>query len=105
MRGLLIEPQDFKEHAKELPIFWGHGKEDPVVRYDLGVMSVEFLTKDLGVRQAPPYGTDATSLRGLSFNAYPNLGHSTTPGELDDVKSWLKKVLPIDSAVYTGRRG
>ncbi|KAI0320282.1 Phospholipase/carboxylesterase [Amylostereum chailletii] len=82
------------DHARRLPIFWGHGKSDPLVKYQLGAESVEFLKNELGIRGAPSDATDAASLRGLSFHSYPNLGHSTNQKELDDLRGWLKKVLP-----------
>ncbi|KAJ7693823.1 Phospholipase/carboxylesterase/thioesterase [Mycena rosella] len=77
------------EHATKLPIFWGHGAADPLVKFELARASVDFLTKNIGITEAPSTGD-----KGLSFNAYPGVGHSTNEQELSDVKAWLTKVLP-----------
>jgi lysophospholipase-1 len=62
---------------------------DPLVKFQFGRESAEFLTKQLGIQKAT--GTDIV---GLSFNAYEGVLHSTNQKELDDLRVWLKKVLP-----------
>ena len=79
------------DHCKYLPIFWGHGKDDPLIRYEYGARSVEYLKSALGV---PTAASDAPGKGGVIFNSYEGLEHSTNMKELDDVKEWLKKVLP-----------
>ncbi|KAJ7462157.1 Phospholipase/Carboxylesterase-domain-containing protein [Mycena latifolia] len=78
------------EHATSIPIFWGHGTADPLVKFDLAERSVDFLKKNIGIPEAPSTG----ELKGLSFNAYRGVGHSTNEKELDDLKAFLNKALP-----------
>ncbi|OBZ70220.1 Acyl-protein thioesterase 1 [Grifola frondosa] len=80
------------EHAKSVPVFWGHGKRDPLVKFQIGEASARFLQTDIGIATA---ATD-TSQNGLSFHAYDDLPHSASEEELDDLKAWLKKILPRD---------
>lgn len=86
---LLIDPKLISDNAKSLPIFWGHGEEDPLVRLDLAIRSKEFLETQLSIKDA-----SETGAVGLSFNTYANMGHSAEMQELDDLKNWLKKVVP-----------
>ena len=92
--------------AKDLPIFWGHGKEDPTVRYTcrhrtnslgqlltegiVGVRSVELLKK-LGYPLVAA-GT-AFARPGLRFESYPGLGHSSSTKEMEDFAAWLTGAL------------
>ncbi|KDQ64133.1 hypothetical protein JAAARDRAFT_27753 [Jaapia argillacea MUCL 33604] len=93
MSGWLPLKNKFKSmtsaHANTVPIFWGHGTEDPLVKYQFALSSVQFLKSQIKVPEA-----DGTSIRGLSFNSYPGVGHSTNQKELDDLREWLKKALP-----------
>ncbi|KAJ3502369.1 hypothetical protein NMY22_g18607 [Coprinellus aureogranulatus] len=73
-------------HARNTPIFWGHGSEDPLVKLSFSKASKEFLTGELGV---PPENID--------YRTYSGLGHSTSPQELQDIKAWLINAVP-DSA-------
>ncbi|KAI0065955.1 Phospholipase/carboxylesterase [Artomyces pyxidatus] len=77
--------------ATTLPIFWGHGVEDPLVKYRLGVESATFLKEQLSIKETT---FDSPDLQGLAFNSYNGVGHSTNQKELDDLKRWLEKVLP-----------
>jgi len=84
-------------HAASLPIFWGHGTNDPLVKYQFGEESAHFLTKELRVPLAASLVTpDAAGLKGLAFNSYNGVGHSADPKELVDLRNWLKKVIPPD---------
>jgi lysophospholipase I len=76
-------------HATNIPIFWGHGTMDPLVKFQFGRESAEFLTKQLGIKKATE-----TDIVGLNFNAYEGVLHSTNQKELDDLRVWLKKALP-----------
>ncbi|KAF7332510.1 Acyl-protein thioesterase 1 [Mycena kentingensis (nom. inval.)] len=78
------------DHIKSVPIFWGHGSADPLVRHDLAVKSTEYLRTTLGVPDAPESG----EAKGLTFNTYSGVQHSVNDRELADLKAWLKKVLP-----------
>ncbi|KAJ7167663.1 Phospholipase/carboxylesterase/thioesterase [Mycena filopes] len=77
------------EHAASIPIFWGHGSADPLVKYQIGRSSADLLIKQLGFPVA-----SAGEAKGLSFNTYDGVGHSTNEKELADLQSWLKKALP-----------
>jgi predicted esterase len=77
------------DHYKKLPIFWGHGTDDPLVRFEIGTASRDWLHA-AGVADAP------AGEPGLSFNAYKGVPHSTSPQELDDLKAFLVKVVPAE---------
>lgn len=77
------------DHARKLPIFWGHGRQDPLVRYIWAEQSVEFLKSQIGIREATQ--DDPT---GLEFHGYNGLVHSASEKEVDDLQTWLCKVLP-----------
>ncbi|KAF8639476.1 hypothetical protein AX17_001496 [Amanita inopinata Kibby_2008] len=93
LSGWLPLPDKIKamssEHASSLPIFWGHGSSDPVVKYNMGKRSTEHLTKVVGIPVASPNDT-----RGLEFHTYEGMAHSASEAELDDLKRWLKSVIP-----------
>ncbi|KAJ7437077.1 Phospholipase/carboxylesterase/thioesterase [Mycena galericulata] len=78
------------DHVASIPIFWGQGTADPLVKYQIARGSADLVMKNLGVPEAPATG----ELKGLSFNAYEGVAHSTNQKELDDLKAWLKKALP-----------
>lgn len=78
-------------HAKELPIFWGHGTHDPLVKYHLGVESVAAFRSQIGIGTASLDAPDAEGLKGISFNSYSGLGHSTTDKELDDLRGVVEE--------------
>jgi len=77
-------------HAKSIPIFWGHGTRDPLVQFQFGRASADFLIRGLGVKPAEENGVS-----GLQFRGYDGLAHSANEEELDDLKTWLKRVLPV----------
>ena len=77
------------DHATKLPIFWGHGRQDPLVRFKWAEESDTFLRTSLRVREAT-----SEDPVGLEFHGYPGLVHSANDAELDDLQTWLKKVIP-----------
>ncbi|EIN11066.1 Phospholipase/carboxylesterase [Punctularia strigosozonata HHB-11173 SS5] len=79
----------FSDKAKEARIFWGHGEADPLVKYEYATASRDFLKNQLKMEV-----TSGPELKGLSFNTYPGLEHSTAPQELRDMVAWLEKALP-----------
>ncbi|KAI0307202.1 Phospholipase/carboxylesterase [Multifurca ochricompacta] len=85
------------EHALAMPVFWGHGTADPLVTFDLGCTSVDFLKTTLGLPATLPDALDGATLKGVMFRQYAGLQHGVAPQELDDLKVWLKKILPQDS--------
>lgn len=77
-------------HATSVPIFWGHGEADPLVAFEWGSASKDFLIAEVGI----PPATSKEDPTGLNFNGYPRLVHSASTEELNDVKAWLKKIIP-----------
>jgi len=78
------------KHAKSIPIFWGHGSADPLVKYQLCKDSVDFLVNRLGISQP----SSSSERKGLSFKIYEGVGHTTNQEELDDLRSWIKRAIP-----------
>jgi lysophospholipase I len=76
-------------HSIPVPIFWGHGTLDPLVKYQFGQASAEYLVRQVGIQRA----TDS-ELVGLNFKPYPGVMHSTIQQELDDLRAWLKRAIP-----------
>jgi len=64
---------------KDTKILQCHGDIDPVVNFTLGQMTADVLS---------------SFCSNLEFKTYQGLGHSSSPQEMNDVKEWLKKVLP-----------
>lgn len=77
------------DHAKKLPIFWGHGKNDPLVKYQFAEMSLNFLKNELRI----PEATKENPV-GIEHHAYPGLVHSASDEEIEDLQAWLEKVMP-----------
>ena len=82
--------QMMSDYARALPIFVGHGTADPVVAFQHGQKSVEYLTSECGIKKA----TDE-DLVGVTFKSYDSMGHHSAPRELNDVAEFLKKVIPL----------
>ncbi|GBE80112.1 Phospholipase/carboxylesterase [Sparassis latifolia] len=76
---------------KSVPIFWGHGKADPLVKFRFAQHSVDFLHNDLAISSASP---DVPEKGGLTFHAYDDLPHMTNEEELRDLSAWLRRILP-----------
>jgi len=79
------------DQAKSTPIFWGHGLNDPLVTYDLCETSVAFLKDECKIKQL---GDSDQDVAGIRCKAYEGMEHSSCPKELDDLRSWLKSVVP-----------
>ncbi|KAF9357404.1 hypothetical protein BGX26_003791 [Mortierella sp. AD094] len=67
------------EANRKTPIFWGHGTFDPVVKFDLGEDSAEFLSENK---------------YNVEFHSYPKMGHSVCPDEINDLLEFFKKTVP-----------
>lgn len=85
------------QNASSTRIFWGHGTVDPLVSIDLARTSVEFLKTTLGVPVVTAEGPDASGLNGVLFKNYARLEHGAAPEELNDLKKWLRKIIPKTS--------
>ncbi|KAI0032880.1 lysophospholipase I [Vararia minispora EC-137] len=75
-------------HAKELPVFVGHGTDDPLVRPEHVLDGVEFLKNEIGLSEAAGAGTP-----GISLHTYDGLAHVVSERELEDLRNWLKVVV------------
>lgn len=77
-------------HAKRIPLFFGHGDQDPLVPREVSNASIELLTTRLGIQRASD-----TNLNGLTYNVYTGLAHSLDETrELPDMMKWLAQVIP-----------
>ncbi|KAH9854930.1 Phospholipase/carboxylesterase [Lenzites betulinus] len=83
------------DHAKKLPIFWGHGKLDTMVLFDRATASLEVIKSNLGLNTL--VSPDKVLEGGIEFHAYDGLTHSVDDRELEDLKTFLKKVLPAEN--------
>jgi lysophospholipase-1 len=89
---LMFMGQMVSEHATSVPIFWGHGTLDSLVKHTFGVESVEWIKRELKVK--PTTLKEGADLKGVAFNSYVGMGHSTDPKELADLSGWLQRVIP-----------
>lgn len=53
---------------------------------------MEWLTETFGLKRIPK--TDAPAKGTVIFSTYPGLAHFTNEEEVEDVKDWLKALLP-----------
>ncbi|KAF9426774.1 hypothetical protein BGZ94_006024 [Podila epigama] len=70
------------EVSRKIPIFWGHGDSDQVVKYDYGRQSVELLEKNK---------------YKVTFKTYPRMAHSACPDELRDLLEFFNTAIPADA--------
>jgi len=75
--------------ASTIPIFWGTGAQDPLVKIEMSKRSVELLTEQVGVPRSTP-----GVLGGLTYQIYEDIGHTTNERELGELRDFIKKVLP-----------
>lgn len=76
-------------HTPSLPIFMGHGAEDPIVPVSIAELSARYLSEEFGVASQEKIGEP-----GLKFKEYPGLGHELSEQELKDVAAFLRHVVP-----------
>ncbi|TFK43840.1 Phospholipase/Carboxylesterase-domain-containing protein [Crucibulum laeve] len=76
--------------AAEVPLFWGHGAVDPLVKREFSKSSVEFLNQSLGM----PLAASRKEGKGISYNIYDGIGHTTNPRELEELKEFITTVIP-----------
>ncbi|OCH92692.1 Phospholipase/carboxylesterase [Obba rivulosa] len=65
-----------------LPIFWGHGTQDPEVPLSMGQECITFLRNTLHIPDEK-----------VKFKPYESMGHAVNEQELDDLVDWLSSVL------------
>lgn len=78
------------EVNKETPFFIGHGDADQVCRYEWGKETARVIGKDLGHQ--------------VIFKTYPDLPHSASLQEIDDLEEWITKCLNAKTG-STGEAG
>lgn len=76
-------------HAKSTPIFWGQGQDDQLVTLQMANASVDFLKNQVKIPDAT-----SSNVRGIEYKVYKQLGHSTTPEELANLRDWIIKIIP-----------
>jgi len=95
--------------AKQIPIFWGHGKKDLQLNHKFAIETAETLAYHLQIPFRSYQGV-AVTLRGflqekenpfpgLRFYSYENLGHSVNDQELADLFVWILFLLPDPDSV------
>ncbi|KDQ61518.1 hypothetical protein JAAARDRAFT_190272 [Jaapia argillacea MUCL 33604] len=93
LSGLLIMPfrilSMVSPHVQALPIFWAHGTADPLIPFEKGFNSAQFLISRIGI----PQTSLESGSTGLCFNSYDGLAHGVNEAELRDLRTWLKKVI------------
>lgn len=81
-------------NAKNIPVFWGHGSDDPVVRYEYGTKSISLL-QSLPNLSLPLLANGTKFARpGIRFETYKGMGHSLCGEEVEDLGEWLGECLP-----------
>jgi len=75
--------------ASSIPVFWGYGAIDQLVSTEQISATITQLLEEIGMRRATPGNAD-----GLDYRVYDGMGHTTSPRELDDLTSWIKKAIP-----------
>ncbi|KAL8292673.1 hypothetical protein RQP46_001285 [Phenoliferia psychrophenolica] len=68
------------EAAKSRPLFWGHGLDD--------------VTNSLELARFGAKKLEGLGMAGLEFKTYPDMAHEICPQEMEDVVTFLKKILP-----------
>lgn len=64
-------------HLNGMPVFIGHGNQDPIVPIELGLFTRDFLS---GLKME------------VQFQMYP-IGHAVSFDEISDLGMWLRKIL------------
>ncbi len=65
---------EISKHYKNIPVFIGHGNQDPIVPVELGIF-----TRDLLLQRK----------MNVQFKMYP-MGHSVSVDEISDLGHWIK---------------
>ncbi|GJE87880.1 phospholipase/carboxylesterase [Phanerochaete sordida] len=76
-----ISRPGMRQIEPSLPVFWGHGTEDPEVPLAIGQESTLFLQEDLGLPEAT-----------ITFRSYEDLGHDVCQQEMQDLAAWLDAI-------------
>ncbi|WFC98014.1 lysophospholipase [Malassezia yamatoensis] len=74
---------ELRANPKPFPIFEAHGTADQIVNFAFGKATYE------GLRDQLHFGDQ------IEFHEYAGMMHSACPQEIQDLKQWLEKVIPI----------
>ncbi|KAG6850927.1 hypothetical protein H0H93_006753 [Arthromyces matolae] len=77
-------------NAPSIPVFYGHGSIDPLVKPEMCKASADFLASELKI----PRSSTRRAADGLSYAVYEGMGHTTNAEELGDLKAWIISALP-----------
>ncbi|CAO1636357.1 unnamed protein product [Sympodiomycopsis kandeliae] len=80
-------------HSASIPVFHGHGSSDPIVQFEYGQRTVEFIKKDLGAGDFKP-GSNGQPSKGVQFEVYRGMQHSACPEEIEHVGRFLETIVP-----------
>ncbi|XP_033736641.1 acyl-protein thioesterase 1-like [Pecten maximus] len=70
---------NLSKHLKDLKVFQGHGEADPMVSHTFGQMTNKVL---------------ADNVKSITFKSYADMGHSSCPQEMKDIKEFLESIVP-----------
>ncbi|CAL5229963.1 g13394 [Coccomyxa viridis] len=70
--------------VREMPVFLGHGTSDPLIPLALAQSTANLLRQK--------------GFSALDFRTYPGVQHSIGPQELQDIREFILKVLPEETA-------
>ncbi|RDB17778.1 Acyl-protein thioesterase 1 [Hypsizygus marmoreus] len=96
--------------ASTLPIFWGHGRDDPQVNYKFSLKAAMTLADQLHIpfhessdRLVPETFAEPKNNVNLRFMTYPDLGHWLCPVEIDDLSIWMEAIIPKSASGSEGQ--
>ena len=69
-----------RDPSFKIPLFWGHGKLDPLVNVDWGLKSYNYFLSGL------------MDKKNSKFVQYPRMAHSACPEEQQDVLEFIHKI-------------
>jgi predicted esterase len=75
-------------HAAELPIWWSHGTQDPLIPLQAAEHSLSIARAKLGISNVEP-GSNV----GIQWQTFP-IPHSASEAEIVSLGQWLAHVLP-----------
>ncbi|PWN17878.1 Phospholipase/carboxylesterase [Microstroma glucosiphilum] len=85
-------------HAKDTPVFHGHGSSDQIVQFTFGKRTVEFLKSEaeggLGMGEFKTASGAGRQAKGVKFEIYRGMAHSACPEEIEHVGQFLESIVP-----------
>ncbi len=82
------------DNARSIPIFWGHGSADPLIKLEFCEKSISFLKNECSIKVLLEGDNEVI---GIRHKVYRGMEHSSCQEELVDLRTWLKSVIPKDS--------